>query len=809
VSRSSALASKATGFPIAKIAAKLAVGYTLDEIPNDITRETPASFEPTLDYCVVKIPRWAFEKFPGAEDKLGTQMKSVGEAMAIGRTFKEALQKGLRSLEIGRHGLGADGADKWDARNIAESEAGKQLQEAIKEHLGAPTSQRSFYLRYALQLGIPLETISQWGHGIDPWFLHNLQEILELEVEIRRDGTKLLEDADRLHEVKAAGFSDRQLGYILGTSEAEVRSAREGLGVRPVYKTVDTCGAEFEAFTPYHYSTYEQETEVRPCDKEKIIILGGGPNRIGQGIEFDYCCVHCVQALREEGYETIMVNSNPETVSTDYDTADRLYFEPLTLEDVLNIHEAEQPRGVIVQFGGQTPLNLAVPLEQAGINILGTRPDSIDISEDRERFAALLQELDIPQPPNGCARTVPEALNIARTLGYPVLVRPSYVLAGRAMEIVPNEEKLRHYMNVAVQVTPDHPVLVDKFLEDAIEVDVDCVCDGEDAFIGGIMEHIEYAGVHSGDSACVLPPWSLKAETVETIKSYTRQMAIRLGVKGLMNVQYAVKRDSEREKVYVLEVNPRASRTIPYVSKATGIPLAKMAARVMAGHTLKELGLEKEADPKHVAVKEVVLPFSKFPGVDPVLGPEMRSTGEVMGIDATFELAFLKAQLAAGQQLPTAPDDDSGQDNYVFVSVNDQDKPGLVEIARTLQDMGFRLVATHGTAEFLRIHRIPCQRVFKVNEGIPNVVDMMSTHHISLVINTPSGAESVYDETAIRRGAVEHRVPYVTSVAAARATVHAIGVARDGFNVRSLQEYHGAVSRDPANSSAYVETQCQ
>ncbi len=795
VSRSSALASKATGFPIAKIAAKLAVGYTLDEIPNDITRETPAAFEPTIDYCVVKIPRWAFEKFPGAEDKLGTQMKSVGEAMAIGRTFKEALQKGLRSLEIGRYGLGADGSDIWDFSLVRaakeNAEAGNRLQETIREHLSAPTSQRCFYLRYALHMGIPLATISEWSNGIDPWFLQNLQEIIEMELRIRELGKAVLEDDDLLRQTKSMGFSDRQLAHMLGMGEMDIRACRIQQGLRPVYKTVDTCGAEFEAFTPYHYSTYEQETEIRPCDKKKIIILGGGPNRIGQGIEFDYCCVHSVQALRAEGYETIMVNSNPETVSTDYDTADRLYFEPLTLEDVLNICEAEQPEGVIVQFGGQTPLNLAVPLEQAGVKILGTRPDSIDISEDRERFAALLNELGIPQPPNGCARSVPEALEIAAVLGYPVLVRPSYVLAGRAMQIVFNEEQLRHYMDVAVRVTPDHPVLVDKFLEDAIEVDVDCICDGEDVFVGGVMEHIEYAGVHSGDSACVLPPRSLMPETVATMREHTRRMALRLGVRGLMNVQYAVALKGREEVTYVLEVNPRASRTVPYVSKAIGIPLAKIAAKVMVGRKLKELGLPQEAPSEHVAVKEVVLPFSKFPGVDTILGPEMRSTGEVMGIDSSFELAFLKAQLAAGQQLPRPPANGWDSEEYVFVSVNDQDKPRILGVAKTLESLGLRLVATEGTAGFLRKNAVTCQRVFKVNEGIPNVVEMMTTHRISLVINTPSGTVSLYDEKAIRRAAVEHRIPYVTSIAAARATVEGMRVAAQGLTVRCLQEYHG------------------
>ncbi len=611
-----------------------------------------------------------------------------------------------------------------------------------------------------------------------------------MELEIRKRGSETLQDADFLFQVKAMGFSDRQLGSILKISEMQVRQVREQLGVRPVYKTVDTCGAEFEAFTPYHYSTYEQESEIRPCEKEKVIILGSGPNRIGQGIEFDYCCVHCVQALQQEGFETIMVNSNPETVSTDYDTADRLYFEPLTLEDVLNIYEAEQPRGVIVQFGGQTPLNLAVPLEQAGVQILGTRPDSIDISEDRERFAAMLQELNIPQPPNGCARSVPEAVTIASGLGYPVLVRPSYVLAGRAMEIVFTEDKLRHYMDAAARITPDHPVLVDKFLEDAVEVDVDCVCDGRDVFIGGIMEHIEYAGVHSGDSACVIPPRSLKPETIDTIKRYTRDMALRLNVTGLMNVQYAVTHEQGVAKVYVLEVNPRASRTIPYVSKATGIALAKMAAKVIVGRTLKELGLEREAEPKHVAVKEVVLPFSKFPGVDTLLGPEMRSTGEVMGIDKSYELAFLKSQLAASQNLPRPPNAGENGHCYVFISVNDRDKPKILEVAKTLVALGFRLVATDGTNAFLAKNGISCQRVFKVNEGIPNVVEMMTTHRISLVINTPLGALTHYDEKAIRRAAVEHRIPYVTTVAAARATVEGMRSTTRGLDVCSLQEFH-------------------
>ncbi len=794
VSRSSALASKATGFPIAKIAAKLAVGYTLDEIPNDITRQTPASFEPTIDYCVTKIPRWTFEKFPGAEDKLGTQMKSVGEAMAIGRTFKESLQKALRSLEIGHFGFGADGADPPLVREALSGGSGspqqQQLREAIERHLAAPSSQRVFYLRYGLQMGIDPETLFRWSVGVDPWFLHNLREILGMEERVREQGRALLRQPELLREAKAMGFSDRQLGYLLGLGEDEIRENRQRLGITPVYKTVDTCGAEFEAYTPYHYSTYEGESEIRPCDKQKIIILGGGPNRIGQGIEFDYCCVHCVQALREEGFETIMVNSNPETVSTDYDTADRLYFEPLTLEDVLHVYQAEQPLGAIVQFGGQTPLNLAVPLERAGVKIMGTGPDSIDISEDRERFAALLRELGIPQPPNGCARSVEEALGIADSLGYPVLVRPSYVLAGRAMEIVFNEEKLRHYMEVAVRVTPDHPVLVDKFLDGAIEVDVDCVCDTEQVYIGGVMEHIEYAGIHSGDSACVLPPRTLRPETVETIENHTRRMALRLGIRGLMNVQYAIELKGREEIVYVLEVNPRASRTVPFVSKATGVPLAKIAAKVMVGRKLADLNLPPESRPAHYSVKEVVLPFSRFPSVDPVLGPEMRSTGEVMGIDGDYETAYLKAQLAAGQNLPQPPREGSEGKSYVFISVTDQDKPRITRTARSLREIGFQLVGTQGTAEFLEKNGVECHRVFKVKEGVPNVVDLMAENKISLVINTPSGRASHYDEKSIRRTAVEYRIPYVTTVAAARATVDGMKLSGRGLEVRSLQEYH-------------------
>ncbi len=702
VSRSSALASKATGFPIAKMAAKLAVGYTLDEIRNDITRETPASFEPAIDYCVVKIPRFTFEKFPQADNVLGISMKSVGETMAIGRTFKEALQKGLRSLETGRHGLGADGRDLMSIvpgmSTAAETEAARELKLRISEALAVPRAERLFYIKYALQLGISADEVTALT-GVDPWFIDNIAEIIETEKEIAAcrcringeegGGQPLSLPPDLLRAWKRQGFSDVQLAHLLGTSEDAVRQLRRECGVQPVFKLVDTCAAEFEAYTPYYYSTYEEENESARTDLKKIMILGGGPNRIGQGIEFDYCCVHASLALRELGYETIMVNSNPETVSTDYDTSSKLYFEPLTLEDVLAIAEHEKPDGVIVQFGGQTPLNLAVPLARYGVPIIGTSPDSIDRAEDRERFTRLLKKLNLNQPVNDTAGSLEEARLKALGIGFPVVVRPSYVLGGRAMKIAYNEESLLEFAAAALQVSPQHPLLIDKFLEDAIEVDVDAVADGEGCVIAGIMEHIEEAGIHSGDSACVIPPYTLGDEMIGAIRESTIRLARELEVVGLMNIQYAVKNDV----LYVLEVNPRASRTVPFVSKATGVPWAKIAATVMAGRKLKELGVRDEYPLNHIAVKEAVFPFSRFAGVDPVLGPEMKSTGEVMGIDIDFGRAYAKSQIAAGQLLPTA--------GKVFLSVRSQDKRSIIFIAKKLFDLGFTLLATGGTARGL------------------------------------------------------------------------------------------------------------
>lgn len=804
VSRSSALASKATGFPIAKIAAKLAVGYTLDEIPNDITRETPASFEPTIDYCVTKIPRWAFEKFAGSDHTLGTQMKSVGEAMSIGRTFKESLQKGLRSLETDRYGWGADGKDLYIFDNPNHPRYRKpddpKLRKEIIERLRRPTPDRIFYIKYAFQTGMSVDEVHKYSH-IDPWFLTNLAEIILVEEQLKELKPKfqtLLKHGDQsaqdlipvMREAKQFGFSDRQLAYYWESTELAVRNLRKRLEIIPVYKTVDTCAAEFEAYTPYHYSTYESESEVRECEREKIIILGGGPNRIGQGIEFDYCCVHAVFALSEIGYETIMVNSNPETVSTDYDTADRLYFEPLTFEDVMNLIEVEKPKGIIVQFGGQTPLKLAVPLEKAGVPILGTSPDCIDLAEDRKRFGALIDQLGIVQPPNGTATAFKEAKDIARELGYPVLVRPSYVLGGRAMEIVYDEPSLSDYMERAVDASPEHPVLVDKYLEDAIEVDVDAVSDVDDVYIAGIMEHIEYAGVHSGDSACVIPPRTLQAETIERICRQTIDLAKALKVKGLMNIQYAVTRKDGVEKVYVLEVNPRASRTVPYVSKATGVPLAKIAAKVMAGVPLASFNLPDRSNPKHISVKEAVLPFVKFPGVDPVLGPEMRSTGEVMGIDTDFGRAYAKAQAAAGMRLPD-PHPAKGK-HQVILSVNDRDKELILDSAKRLVEMGFELQATEGTYRYLKDHSIKCKRVFKVKEDRPNIVDLMKNGSVVLVINTPLDETSAYDERALRRCAIEQQIPYVTTLSAARAAV--LGIEANltkELQVKALQDYVG------------------
>ena len=763
VSRSSALASKATGFPIAKIAAKLAVGYTLDEIPNDITRKTWASFEPTIDYVVVKIPRWAFEKFPAADPTLTTQMKSVGEGMAIGRTFKEALLKGIRALETGR-------LFRFD-RDLPEEE--------LRRRLVIPTPERLNYIRYALDQGWSIEQIHELTK-IDPWFLAQLREIGEQQKRLR---AKTLQTVTReeLRRAKRMGFSDARLADLWKTSDEAVRRTRQQLGLRPVFKCVDTCAAEFESYTPYLYSTYEDEDEAPPTSRRKIMILGSGPNRIGQGIEFDYCCCHAAFALREDGYETIMVNCNPETVSTDYDTSDRLYFEPLTFEDVMNIYEREQPEGVIVQFGGQTPLNLAMKLWRAGVRIIGTSPESIDLAEDRERFGRLLRELGIPQPESGTATSIEEAKRIAARIGYPVLVRPSYVLGGRAMVIVYDERALERYMREAVDASPAHPVLIDRFLEDAFEVDVDALADGARCVIAGIQEHIEEAGIHSGDSSCVLPPYMIPAEHVETIRRYTRRLAEALHVVGLMNVQYAIKDGT----VYVLEMNPRASRTVPFVSKATGVPLAKIAALLMVGHRLDEFHLPDELTVDRFYVKTPVFPFARFPGVDPVLGPEMRSTGEVMGIASTFGSAFLKAQYGAGTHLP--------RQGTAFISVNDNDKANVIPIARRLRDLGFDLIATRGTREALRRAGLDARFVYKVNEGRPNVVDLIKSRHIHLIINTPLGRASFYDDRSIRRAAVQYRVPCITTLTGARAAVEAIeALQKEQLEVGCLQEYHAA-----------------
>ncbi len=772
VSRSSALASKATGFPIAKIAAKLAVGYTLDELPNDITRETVASFEPSIDYCVVKIPRFTFEKFPGAKDELTTSMKSVGETMAIGRTFKEALQKGMRSLETGMWGLTND-------FNTDTSE-----KEKILARLRKPSSRRLKYLREAIIAGIDEEEIYSHSY-IDPWFIRQITELVKFEEELRdwkKTSPTLTSptDCNILRKAKEMGFSDMQLARLLEVEEKRIREARKALGIVPTYKLVDTCAAEFEAYTPYFYSTYEKENEARVSKRKKVVILGGGPNRIGQGIEFDYCCVHASFALREMGIESIMVNSNPETVSTDYDTSDKLYFEPLTLEDTLNIIEQESPYGVIVQFGGQTPLNLAVPLMKYGVNILGTSPDSIDRAEDRERFQAMLKKLGLKQPRNGTATDETQALRIAKEIGFPLVVRPSYVLGGRAMEIVYDEKDLMSYFREAVIISPDHPILLDKFLENAIEVDVDAVSDGQDTYIGGIMEHIEEAGVHSGDSACVIPPHTLPDSIVQEIERQTIALAKELRVKGLMNIQFAVKDD----EIFILEVNPRASRTVPFVSKATGVPLAKIATYIMMGHTLREIDPWKMKRGGHISVKEAVLPFNRFPGVDVLLGPEMRSTGEVMGIDLSFGLSFFKAQAGAGQMLPTR--------GRVFISVNDRDKPKIVEVARGFVELGFEVVATRGTSTYLNSHGIETTVVNKVYEGRPNVIDLIKNQQVDLVINTSSGKLTARDSSSLRRTTLLYNLPYTTTVAAARAMVHALREIKGrGYTVKSLQEYYG------------------
>jgi carbamoyl-phosphate synthase large subunit len=771
VSRSSALASKATGFPIAKIAAKLAVGYTLDEIRNDITRETPASFEPVIDYCVVKIPRFAFEKFPQADPTLTTQMKSVGEAMAIGRTFKEAFQKAIRSLEIGRFGLGADGKDREP-----RLENGDWNVEEIQRKLLNPSWDRIFFIRYALLASFSVARIKELT-GIDPWFLDNLRTLVVAESDIR---SKTLS----LRAAKRLGFSDRQIAHLSGRSEAEVRKERHATSILPTYRLVDTCAAEFEAYTPYYYSTYGEENEIRESDRRRVMILGGGPNRIGQGIEFDYCCVHASFALKEEGFETVMVNSNPETVSTDYDTSDKLYFEPLTLEDVLNIYQQEKCWAAIVQFGGQTPLNLAAALQANGVNIIGTQPQSIEMAEDRKHFAALLQRLGLNQPPNGTATDEGEAVKVARSIGYPVLVRPSFVLGGRAMEIVYDEEDLRRYIRTAVEASPERPVLVDRFLDDAIEVDVDCIADGEIVVIGAVMQHIEEAGIHSGDSACVIPAFSLSAKVISTIEAATQAMAKELAVRGLMNVQFAVKDD----EVYVLEVNPRASRTVPFVSKAIGVPLAKLAAKVMTGKSLRELGFTTKILPQHFSVKEAVFPFIRFPGIDIMLGPEMKSTGEVMGIADDLGLAYAKSQMAAQPPLPSG--------GNVFVSVKDSDKPETVRLAAELIRLGFKLYATSGTAQALTSAQVPVKRLFKLAEGRPHALDMLKNGEIDLIINTPSGKVPRKDEIQIRSLAVAQRIPILTTTSGVEASIRAIkAIQAKGISVTPLQKYHAATRR--------------
>ncbi len=764
VSRSSALASKATGFPIAKIAAKLAVGYTLDELKNDITQVTPACFEPAIDYVVTKIPRFTFEKFPQADPSLTTQMKSVGEAMAIGRTFKESLQKALRSLEIGRFGLGADGKDITP--DI----------EMIRQKLRIPCAERIFFLRYAFLAGLGVEEIHQIS-SIDRWFLEHIRLIVEEEKSIAAKSTPL--DAAGFRRAKRFGFSDRQLAHLTKTTEPAIRAARKAAGIVPTYRLVDTCAAEFEAFTPYYYSTYGDENETRSSDLKKVLILGGGPNRIGQGIEFDYCCVHAAFALKELGWETIMVNSNPETVSTDYDTSDKLYFEPLTLEDVLNIYEQEKADAVIVQFGGQTPLNLAAGLEANGCRIIGTQPRSIEMAEDRKHFSAMLDKLGLRQTKGGTATNEQEAVDVAARIGYPVLVRPSFVLGGRAMEIVHDEADLRRYIRTAVEASPERPVLVDRFLEDATEVDVDCISDGEICVIGGVMEHIEQAGIHSGDSACVIPSFSLSSEILKTIKEATKSMALELQVRGLMNVQFAIKDDV----VYILEVNPRASRTVPFVSKATGIPLAKLAAKVMAGKTLCELGFTEEVIPPYYSVKEAVFPFIKFPGLDIILGPEMRSTGEVMGIDPDLGIAYAKSQMSAQPALPLK--------GNVFISVKDSDKPAALEVARDLAELGYKIHASSGTAKFFAESGMPVPVMLKIREGRPNVVDAIKNGDVHFILNTPSGRAPREDEVAIRSAAVAARVPTMTTLRAARASVNALrALLKHGYGVKSIQEYH-------------------
>ncbi len=772
VSRSSALASKATGFPIAKIAAKLAVGYALDELPNDITKETPASFEPAIDYCVVKVPRWAFEKFPETPDYLTTSMKSVGEVMSIGRTFKEALQKGLRSLETGRFGLGADGVGFFEGNGMILLSP-----DEIKEKLAHPNSERIFCIRHALKIGMDVEKIHSLT-GIDPWFLYQIEQIVRMEEDIASAGQ--IPDNGPLKKSKAFGFSDVQIAYLTGSNENHIRETRKNYGIMPVYKLVDTCAAEFEARTPYYYSAYEQENEARVSERKKVMILGGGPNRIGQGIEFDYCCVHAALALKEEGVESIMVNSNPETVSTDYDTSDKLYFEPLTGEDVLNIVDNEKPMGVILQFGGQTPLNLSSSLAKAGVSVLGTPPESIALAENRESFNILVKKLGLGQPENGIATNVNECHAVAESIGYPVMVRPSYVLGGRAMKIVHDRQSLKEFTEKAILASPDHPVLIDKFLEDAIEVDVDAISDGQDTIIAGIMEHIEAAGVHSGDSACVLPPQTLANAVADRIRENTVAIARQLKIVGLLNIQFAVKNG----ELFVLEVNPRASRTIPFVSKATGRPFAKLATKVMLGKSLKDLGLTHEPELPHVSVKESVFPFNRFPGVDILLGPEMKSTGEVMGIDDEFGKAFAKSQLSAGQMLPL--------NGSVFVSVKDSDKDKIYPAVKRLYEMGFNILATKGTSVHLKRLGIPNQRVNKIAHARPHVIDHIKNGDIQLVINTPSERETAGGSHNIRQAVLQYGIPYATTLSGSAAMVSGIEALKKGIlKVKPLQEYHG------------------
>ncbi len=782
LSRSSALASKATGFPIARVATKLAIGLTLPEVLNQVTGKTTSFFEPTVDYCVFKICRFTFEKFPQTPRVINTSMKAVGEAMSIGRNFREALQKGIRSTEMRRFGLGSDGRDKIPDNRLKLPP--QYLIDEIKAKIRIPNDERLFYIRYALKMGIATDEIYELSR-IDRWFIDNLKEIVELEEKMKKYKNKSMKGKIRvppelLLEAKRYGFSDVQIAHLVNSTEDEVRKNRKKHDIKPAYKLVDTCAGEFKAEKPYYYSTYETENESVPSKKKKVMILGGGPNRIGQGIEFDYCCCHASYALKEEGIESIMVNCNPETVSTDYDTSDKLYFEPLTVEDVLNIVDIEKPMGIIVQFGGQTPLNISGDLYKAGVNILGTSPDSIDIAEDRKRFQQMLKKLKLMQPENGTATSFEEAKKVAERIGYPVVVRPSYVLGGRAMEIVYDEKALSDYMEKAVEASPERPILIDKFLEDAIEVDVDAIADGKACVIGGIMEHIEEAGIHSGDSAMVLPPHTLGKEIIETIKKNTYAMARELNVKGLMNIQYAVKNNI----VYILEVNPRASRTIPFVSKAIGVPLAKLATKIMLGKTLAELGFTKEIMPKHVSVKESVFPFIRFPGVDAILGPEMKSTGEVMGIDSTFGVAYAKSQIAAGQKLPTK--------GNVFISVKNQDKRNIIFIAKKLADLGFKIMATSGTADALKSNDIEVQVLPKLHEGRPNIIDFIKDRKVGLIINTPAGKSTKEDEVRIRSQAILYSVPLITTISGAQASVNGIEtiIKHPKMEVKSLQDYH-------------------